>query len=416
MKVYVINLDRHPDRLAHMRRQLGDVDFVRVVAVDGTQSPETTTGLTRFELSCLESHRRAWRLFLSGPDAHACFLEDDVHLRPDFASLVHEEAWIPIDAHSVKFDTYLQRVKLGERRTAYGDRQVAPLYTRHESSAAYVLSRAGAERYLELTQRPTLPADYSLFPKKPRRFGLRIYQLAPAVAIQDHLLTSRGRRSNLRHRNVWRRAGTRAPASDRQALAGGRAIGEPGRRGQRSDLSPGSCETGDDDGRGRLGSRSAAESPYPPMLKLAIDAMLTISESFAPSETICTGFSNPTIRGPITVAPPSSCSIRVDMAAEWKAGMTRTFAVSFNATERIGRHQLPVECDIGAHLAIVFEIDSLRVRECAPPLAPVECARQAGARNWRRPALPLAARSLGAARPQRPQLRCWPDPQPSAFR
>ncbi len=188
MKVYLINLDRHPHRLAHMRRQLGDVDFVRVVAVDGTQSPETTTGLTRFELSCLESHRRAWRLFLSGPDAYACFLEDDVHLRPDFASLVHEEAWIPIDAHSVKFDTYLQKVKLGERRTVYGGRQVAPLYTRHESSAAYVLSRAGAERYLELTRRPALPADYSLFPKRPRRFGLHIYQLAPAVAIQDHLL------------------------------------------------------------------------------------------------------------------------------------------------------------------------------------------------------------------------------------
>jgi GR25 family glycosyltransferase involved in LPS biosynthesis len=127
-------------------------------------------------------------LFLSGSDAHACFLEDDIHLWPDFATLVHSEVWIPADAHSVKLDTYLQKVKLGERRTAFGDRLVARLYTRHESSAAYALSRAGAQRYLELTARPSLPADYSLFPKNPRRLGLRIYQLAPAVAIQDHLL------------------------------------------------------------------------------------------------------------------------------------------------------------------------------------------------------------------------------------
>ncbi len=33
-----------------------------------------------------------------------------------------------------------------------------------------------------------LPVDYSLFPKNPRKLGLRIYQLTPAIAIQDHLL------------------------------------------------------------------------------------------------------------------------------------------------------------------------------------------------------------------------------------
>ena len=67
-------------------------------------------------------------------------------------------------------------------------RQIARLYTRHESSAAYLLSRDGAARYLELTAKPTSPADYSLFPKYPHRLGLRVYQLIPAVAIQDHLL------------------------------------------------------------------------------------------------------------------------------------------------------------------------------------------------------------------------------------
>ena len=30
--------------------------------------------------------------------------------------------------------------------------------------------------------------------------------------------------------------------------------------------------------------------------------------------------------GPITVAPPSSCSILVEIEAEWKAGMTSTLA------------------------------------------------------------------------------------------
>jgi glycosyl transferase, family 25 len=188
MKVFVINLDRNPERLEHMRGQLRGIAFERIAGVDGTKSPPTANGLTRFELACLASHQIAWRQFLDGSEEHACFLEDDLHIRPDFESLIRDEAWIPSDAHSVKLDTYLQRVKLGDARPAPQGRQIARLYTRHESSAAYLLSRYGAERYLELTAKPTAPADYSLFPKYPHRLGLRVYQLSPAIAIQDHLL------------------------------------------------------------------------------------------------------------------------------------------------------------------------------------------------------------------------------------
>jgi glycosyl transferase, family 25 len=188
MNVYLINLDRNPDRLAHMREQLRGIPFERLSAVDGSNQPPTTKGLTRFELACLESHRIAWRRFLAGTAAHACFLEDDLHIWPGFADLVAAGDWAPADAHSIKLDTYLQPVELGEKRAAIGGRELAALHSRHQSSAAYILTRQGAARYLELTAGASLPADYSLFPNNPRRAGLRIYQLCPAIAIQDHLL------------------------------------------------------------------------------------------------------------------------------------------------------------------------------------------------------------------------------------
>jgi GR25 family glycosyltransferase involved in LPS biosynthesis len=188
MKIYLINLDRHPERLAHMRNQLDGVAFERISAVDGSNDPPTTKGLSRFERACLESHKFAWRQFLNGSEGSACFLEDDVHIWPDFAALTASGSWIPADAHSVKLDTYLQRVGLGDKRVVIGGRQIARLYSRHHSSAAYILTRSGAARYLELTASPSLPADYTLFPNRPLRLGLRIYQLCPAVALQDHLL------------------------------------------------------------------------------------------------------------------------------------------------------------------------------------------------------------------------------------
>jgi glycosyl transferase, family 25 len=187
MKIYLINLDRHPERLAHMREQLDGVAFERISAVDGSTRPATIKGLTRFELACLESHRTAWRRFRAGDESFACFLEDDVHLQPGFAALLSEGKW-PKDAHTVKLDTYFQTVRLGERLRASGGREIARLYTRHESAAAYILSRDGAQRYLELTESASQPADYAVFPNNPRRLGLHIYQLVPAIAIQDHLL------------------------------------------------------------------------------------------------------------------------------------------------------------------------------------------------------------------------------------
>ncbi len=188
MKIYLINLDRHPERLAHMRKQLDGVAFERVSAVDGSRRPPTTKGLTRFELACLESHRTAWRKFLASAESHACFLEDDLHVQPGFAALLSGTEWAPRDAHAVKLDTYFQKVRLGERLSVRAEREIARLYSRHESAAAYILGRDGATRYLELTESASQPADYAVFPNAPRRLGLTIYQLVPAIAIQDHLL------------------------------------------------------------------------------------------------------------------------------------------------------------------------------------------------------------------------------------
>jgi glycosyl transferase, family 25 len=190
MKIFLINLDRDAVRLAHMRDQLNGALFERISAVDGSTLPPTTRGLTRFELACLESHRIAWRQFLNGPEDSACIVEDDLHIWPGFAALTESASWIPRDAHSIKLDTYLQKVELGDKQVAVGKRQIARLYSRHQSSAAYIVTREGAARYLELTARAPLPADYALFPNHPRRLGLRIYQLTPAIAIQDHLLVS----------------------------------------------------------------------------------------------------------------------------------------------------------------------------------------------------------------------------------
>ncbi len=198
MKIYLINLDRHPERLAHMRKQLDGVAFERISAVDGSRRPPTTKGLTRFELACLESHRTAWRKFLASAESLACFLEDDLHVQPGFAALLSEAKWPPKDAHAVKLDTYFQKVRLGERLSASGGREIARLYSRHESAAAYILSRDGAARYLELTESARQPADYAVFPNSSAALGSQ--HLSARSGYRDSGSSSQ-ERQKLRDRN-----------------------------------------------------------------------------------------------------------------------------------------------------------------------------------------------------------------------
>ncbi|WP_294534969.1 glycosyltransferase family 25 protein [uncultured Rhodoblastus sp.] len=187
MRLYYINLDREQDRRAHMEQALAGLDFERVAATDGRQSPPTEKGPTRFEIACLTSHREAWAKFLTTDSAFACFLEDDVHFSPDFGAFVGEESWIPATAQAVKLDTFFQSVMLGPPEAQVKRRRLARLYTRHESCAAYILSREGAGFFMRATEKPTLPVDYIVFPEDPAQQGLMLLQLAPAVAIQDSL-------------------------------------------------------------------------------------------------------------------------------------------------------------------------------------------------------------------------------------
>jgi glycosyl transferase family 25 len=190
VKFYYINLDRAPERRAHMEQALAGLDHERVAAIDGRLRPPAEKGLTRFQIACLESHREGWMRFLASPDAYACFLEDDVHFSPDFGAFAAGDDWIPSDCHAVKLDSYFNPVMLGAPAPTALGRQLSLLYTRHESCAAYILSRRGAQIFLRLTEDPNLPVDYIVFPEDPVGQKLKLYQLSPAIAIQDSLYLS----------------------------------------------------------------------------------------------------------------------------------------------------------------------------------------------------------------------------------
>jgi glycosyl transferase family 25 len=199
MKAYCVNLDRRPDRLAHMTAEFtrAGIAFERVAAVDG-QAPQVAAAaaaappsrlnglrISAAAYACLQSHRLAWSRIAAGGDSHGLVCEDDIELAPG-AALSVAAAGLPADADVVKLETFRVRVHV-DRRTlpVPGGRHLARLRSTHIGGAAYILRREAAARLRRDTEGCGDAVDEALFNARLPLFAtLVIYQMLPAPVRQ----------------------------------------------------------------------------------------------------------------------------------------------------------------------------------------------------------------------------------------
>ena len=202
MRIYLINLDRRPDRLDAMEaqaRHLG-LDVTRIAAVDArTAEPANVFAangplgeIPRGDQCCTLSHVKAWQAFWDSGDSHAAILEDDVVLGPGADFALGNADWIPHQSDLVKLEHYgpmSQSVLLSDFITVAPGFQLARMHSRHTGAAAYILTREAAQKLLAV-QRFTLPVDHLLFNpnNSPVFAALSPWQLLPAVARQQDFI------------------------------------------------------------------------------------------------------------------------------------------------------------------------------------------------------------------------------------
>ena len=191
MQIFVINLDAKPRRWQRMTELLQGLRFKRIAAVDGKtiEGPEQNGRpypgvLSRYHQGCILSHRAAYQAFLASTDRYCCVLEDDIFLSHDFHKFINDEAWIPQGCGLIKIETTRQPTWFLGQRIRCLDRHAARLNSLHFGTAAYIISRRGAEILLELTVKPDRAMDRIVFGRVARRRLHPIYQLIPALCIQ----------------------------------------------------------------------------------------------------------------------------------------------------------------------------------------------------------------------------------------
>lgn len=106
--VYVINLDRRPDRLAAITAALDrlGMPFERVPATDANDLPsrDLPPTMDMGAVACALSHSEAIRRFLGTPREVALILEDDVELATDVPMLCESVDWWPHGTSCVKLN------------------------------------------------------------------------------------------------------------------------------------------------------------------------------------------------------------------------------------------------------------------------------------------------------------------------
>ncbi|MEI9863758.1 MAG: glycosyltransferase family 25 protein [Limisphaerales bacterium] len=145
--------------------------------------PRSYETLDRYNRGCVLSHRAAWQEFLAGPDSYCCILEDDIYISDDFPKFVKDSAWIPKNCKLLKIETIEQPVIISRKTTTCLNRTSAFLYSLDFGTAAYIVSREGAQILLNETARPRFAIDIIVYSKNGRR-KLKPSLLFPALCIQ----------------------------------------------------------------------------------------------------------------------------------------------------------------------------------------------------------------------------------------
>jgi glycosyl transferase family 25 len=214
LPVIVINLDRSPERLASMARQLGKqaVPWERFPAIDARNlGPELSAAgyspvlnrrqyhvsLNPGEVACFASHRHAWQLILEQGWGAAVILEDDAVLAERFSAALamlagNRNRWSAVKLHNYNRRRLISSTLLDE----IGEWTIGDYLKIPNCTTGYAIAAAAAAQLFEKTQEFGCPIDVTM--QYWWRTGVRFQGLEPNIvttgAGQPSLIDAWGKR------------------------------------------------------------------------------------------------------------------------------------------------------------------------------------------------------------------------------
>ncbi len=202
MENFVISLKSAFDRRIHIEDQFGGkkIPFHFFDAIEPSQIDIQARkigftirqgDLSRNELACLLSHVSLWQKAVDEKMPAIAIFEDDVHLSDDADLFLNDSTWLNFDI--VKLEKSYKSVILDlEKIQVFNGKNfvLRRLKKPHLGAAGYVLSYEGAIELLKYIHEQDIldHVDQIVFRNYLNENKLKVYQLNPALCIQDYIL------------------------------------------------------------------------------------------------------------------------------------------------------------------------------------------------------------------------------------
>jgi glycosyl transferase, family 25 len=204
MHIYIISLEREQQRRAHIVEQFSNqnISFEFFNAI----TPATiehikgelglghcTTTLHQKEVACLLSHALMWKKAIEDRLDYIAIFEDDIHLGQNARYFLQDTDWIPDVCEIIKLEKFYKKIgiSLGNKQYSLIDhRKLLALVTVHMGGGGYILSQKAARQLLEMLKnnKQLIPVDHLIFREYLKLHRQCIYQMSPALCVQDMIL------------------------------------------------------------------------------------------------------------------------------------------------------------------------------------------------------------------------------------
>lgn len=154
------------------------------------------TSLTGGEKGCLISHVALWHKCIQDNLPYIAIFEDDILLGRDARTFLAEDEWLFSrfncdDIFIIRLETFLQETICEElpNPVSYCGRDFLALKDEHLGTAGYIISLGAAKYLLEIFKNMEsnniFPIDHLIFNRFLAGEELMVYQLSPALCIQE---------------------------------------------------------------------------------------------------------------------------------------------------------------------------------------------------------------------------------------
>ena len=200
MKNYVISLKSAKKRRDHIETEFKkfNIDYSFFDAITPLQNEKICLDLgidikkftiTKTEISCFLSHIYIWKKALQDNTDYISVFEDDIYLGEQAFLFLGNTNWIPSNIDIVKIESFDKSIEVlkTEKIKTLDNRFLYKLISKHIGGAGYIISKKAIIYLLsELKNKDEIePIDLFIFEDMIN--NLNIYQMLPALCIQDFI-------------------------------------------------------------------------------------------------------------------------------------------------------------------------------------------------------------------------------------